>query len=57
LIIIWMSSTLDYSQIAIDHGADYFVSKVDSPNKLLKVLRDCESHYGSVRSNGIQPVV
>ena len=52
-----MSSTLDYSQIAIDHGADYFVSKVDSPNKLLKVLRDCESHYGSVRSNGIQPVV
>ena len=50
LIIVCMSPNPDLRQKAEEFGVDYFVSKVDSPNKLLRVFRDCEDRIESSSS-------
>jgi len=40
--VIVLSTDPEIRQRAMAMGADYFISKVDSPNKLLEVLQVCE---------------
>ena len=40
--VIVLSTDPEIRQRAIAMGADYFISKVDPPNKLLEVLQVCE---------------
>lgn len=42
-VIVMISTNPETRHAAFSEGADYFVSKIDSPHKLLEVMQECEN--------------